>query len=204
MENIQNQAIDPEEKQLEEEALKPLTDDVLRKQVIEKYSLTEDDDSELIDKLVGDKKQEQEKLSKAIGQKIKYRQQATQPPKEEKKELPKEEPKGTQQTDPKVYVKLSKALGEFNEDEIDFIYQFAKDSSPEAIIEASKDEWVKTAITAKREKVAKEKQIPEPGNLPGAETIKGLTQEEITKDPEAHKKAWEKMMKEGKIQGTGV
>jgi hypothetical protein len=96
-------------------------------------------------------------------------------------------------------VRLSKALGSYDEDEIDFIYTVAKDSTPEAIIEASKSDWVQTAITAKREKVAKEKQIPEPGNLSGAPSLKGLTPEEIAKDPDSHKKAWEKHMKESGV-----
>ena len=96
-------------------------------------------------------------------------------------------------------VRLSKALGSYDEDEIDFIYTVAKDSTPDAIIEASKNEWVQTAITAKREKVAKEKQIPEPGNLSGAPSLKGLTPEDIQKDPASHKKAWEKHIKEAGV-----
>lgn len=115
------------------------------------------------------------------------------------KEEPREEPKGINTLDPKIVVKLSKALADYNEDEIDFIYSLAKDNTPEAIIEATKNEWVKIAIIAKREKVAKEKQIPEPGNLPGAETTKKLTSEEISKDPDAHKRMWEKHMKEGGV-----
>jgi len=120
------------------------------------------------------------------------------------KEEPKEEPKGTEKQDPKVMVRLAKALNDFSEEEIDFIYRNAKDNSPESIIEASKDEWVKMAINAKREKVAKEKQIPEPGNLPGANPIKGLTPEDIAKDPNSHQKAWEEFMRTGKKPGAGI
>ena len=118
------------------------------------------------------------------------------------KEEPKVEPK-ISNNDPKVMVRLSKALGDFNEEEIDFIYRNSKDQTPEAIIEASKDEWVKTAITARREKVAKENKIPEPSNLRGERPNSGLSVEDISKDPSSHVKAWEKMMKESG-QGTGI
>jgi len=120
------------------------------------------------------------------------------------KEEPREEPKGTNTNDPKTLLRLSKALGDYNEDEIDFIYQVAKDDSPEAIIEASKSDWVQTAIKANREKVEKEKQVPEPGNLPGAKTTKGLTVEDINKDPTSHEKAFQEFMKTGKMPGEGI
>jgi hypothetical protein len=117
---------------------------------------------------------------------------------------PKEEPKGTNNNDPKILVRLSKALGEYSEEEIDFIYQVAKDNSPEAIIEASKNEWVQTAINAKREKVEKEKQIPNPSNIPGASTPKGLNIEDMKKDPDLHKKVFEEWVKTGKLQGKEI
>lgn len=142
------------------------------------------------------------KFQSAEAQKEHWRVKAEKAEAELKKlkptEQPKEEPKGAN-NDPKTMVRLSKALGSYDEDEIDFIYTVAKDSTPEAIIEASKSEWVQTAITAKREKVAKEKQIPEPGNLSGAPSLKGLTPEEIAKDPDSHKKAWEKHMREAGV-----
>ena len=66
--------------------------------------------------------------------------------------------------DPLEVVKLGKALSDFNEDETSFIIKNAKDKTPQGIVEASKDEWVADAIKARREKVAKEKQILGPSN----------------------------------------
>jgi len=120
------------------------------------------------------------------------------------KEESKEEPKGTNQNDPKIQAKLSKVLGGYSEDEIDFIYSVAKDQSPEAIIELTKNPWVKTAIDSTREKVEKEKQIPNPSNVSGAPTLKGLSVEDMKKDPDSHKKVFEEWVKTGKLQGREI
>ena len=66
------------QKQVEElnETPKPLTEADIRNQVIEKFGLDEDDNSDLIDKLVEDKIVEQKKFSTAITQKINWRTKA--------------------------------------------------------------------------------------------------------------------------------
>lgn len=66
------------QKQVEElnETPKSLNEDEVRNQVIEKFGLSEDDNSELIDKLVQDKIVESKKFSTAISQKIKWRTEA--------------------------------------------------------------------------------------------------------------------------------
>jgi len=56
--------------------------------------------------------------------------------------------------DPIAMVKLAKALEGFSEEEVDFMVRNAKDKSINALVDASKDDWVQTAIKAKREKVA--------------------------------------------------
>jgi len=66
--------------------------------------------------------------------------------------------------DPKDIVKLAKALEGYNEEETDFIYRNAKGNDIQNIIEASKDDWVKTAIEAKREKINKDNKVPSPSN----------------------------------------
>jgi len=66
--------------------------------------------------------------------------------------------------DPLEIVKLTKALGSFSEDEVEFILKNADGKTPEDIVKATKDEWVQTAITAKREKVANENNIPAPSS----------------------------------------
>jgi hypothetical protein len=64
--------------------------------------------------------------------------------------------------DPIAMVKLAKALEGFSEEEVDFMVRNAKDKSINALVDASKDDWVQTAIKAKREKVADENKTPEP------------------------------------------
>lgn len=65
---------------------------------------------------------------------------------------------------PMEIVRLAKALGDYSEQEIAFITKNAENKSAEGIIEASKDEWVQTAINATREKVADNKKIPGPSS----------------------------------------
>lgn len=66
------------QKQVEElnETPKSLSSDEIRNQVVEKFGLSEDGDSELIDKLVQDKVIEAKKFSTAITQKINWRTKA--------------------------------------------------------------------------------------------------------------------------------
>jgi len=63
-------------------------------------------------------------------------------------------------TNPMEVVKLAKALEGFNEDEVDFITRNSSGSKIDDIIKASKDEWVKDAIEARRKKLADTKKIP--------------------------------------------
>ncbi|MHA1854057.1 MAG: hypothetical protein ACTSUF_11215 [Candidatus Heimdallarchaeaceae archaeon] len=65
--------------------------------------------------------------------------------------------------DPIEIVKLSKALGGYNEAETDFIIRNS-DGTLDGIIKATSDDWVQSAITSKREKVAKENEIPAPSS----------------------------------------
>lgn len=72
--------------------------------------------------------------------------------------------------DPMEAVRLGKALAETSEEEADVIITYAKGKfntltpTPEQIIQASKDDWVKDAITARRAKVADESKSPEPSS----------------------------------------
>lgn len=71
----------PEEQTAEQEVLKGANEDELRQKLSDKFGLDPDTDSELLDKLVEDKKADHEKLSGAIRQKIKLREklQSSQP-----------------------------------------------------------------------------------------------------------------------------
>jgi len=98
-----------------------------------------------------------------------------------KAELDKLKSSGVQApVDPLEVVKLAKALEGYNEEEIEFITRVAPEKSPDGILKALQDEWVKTAIEAKREKVAKEKKVPE-SSSPASKTGE-ITPEEAAKD----------------------
>jgi hypothetical protein len=75
---------------------------------------------------------------------------------------------------PMEVVKLAKALEGYNNDEIEFITKNASDNSINGVIEATKNEWVQSAIQARREKVAKEQAIPGPSG-----PSSGITEEKI-------------------------
>lgn len=67
-------------------------------------------------------------------------------------------------TNPMEVVRLAKALEKYNEDEVEFITRNASEKSIDGIINASQDEWVRTAIDARREKVKNENAVPEPSS----------------------------------------
>ena len=87
--------------------------------------------------------------------------------------------------DPMEAVRLGKALAEISEEEAETITSFAKGKfntltpTPEQIIEASKDDFIMGAITAKREKVAGENKTPAPSSP--ASIVGGKTAEELGK-----------------------
>lgn len=85
-------------------------------------------------------------------------------PKERLDEVLKENKRLKQRTvgeaNPMEVVKLAKALEGHSEDEIDFITRNAKGSKVEDIIAASKDEWVRDAISARRQKEKNSKKTP--------------------------------------------
>ncbi len=101
----------------------------------------------------------------------------------ELKNKPAPTPTATQAVDPLEVVKLGKAVADYDEDETSFIIRNAKDKSPKGIIDASRDEWVQTAIKARREKVAKEKQILGPSSPGATPTFSPKSPQEIAKMP---------------------
>lgn len=65
----------PEEQKFEEEALRETKEEDVRNRVVEEFGFNPDTDKEKIDKLVSREIEQGQKLSKAIGQKRKYREQ---------------------------------------------------------------------------------------------------------------------------------
>lgn len=148
------------------------------------------------------------KFQSAEAQKEHFRAKAEKFEKELKELKPEEQPKEEKgvisETNPRDIVRLTKALSGYDDDEINFIYRNAKDTSLDSIIEATKDTWVIDSIETRREKVEKEKKIPESANVQGETGSKDLSPEDIKKDPDAHKKAFEEFMKTGELQEPGI
>jgi len=125
-------------------------------------------------------------LQSAIAQKEHFRAKAEKA--EAEKKALEERLKGysTKVTgDPLEAVRLGKALAQNSEEETDAIITYAKGKfntltpTPEQIIQASKDEWVTTAITARRVKVEGENKTPEPSSP--SSIISGKTSDDIGK-----------------------
>jgi vacuolar-type H+-ATPase subunit I/STV1 len=114
-----------------------------------------------------------------------------------------------QSIDAMTTVRLSKALGGYNEEETDFIIRNS-DRTPEGIIKSSQDDWVKDAIQARRAKVASQNKIPAPGSSsPFASTQKSGTElqdmlrgKSLEEQSHIMRKYEEEMLKEEKAQGV--
>jgi len=78
---------------------------------------------------------------------------------------------------PLEVVKLAKALEGYSEDETSYIMRNAKSTSINDIIDATKDEWVSQAITAKRAKVENDNKTPD-SSSPSA-TVGGISADKI-------------------------
>jgi len=109
-------------------------------------------------------------LQSALAQKEHFKAKFEQSQKEieelkKVKPIPSGEPK--KESTPIEMVRLARALEGFSEEEVDFITRNATEKSIDGIINASKDEWVRTAIQARREKVERESKTPEPSTKQG-------------------------------------
>jgi hypothetical protein len=112
-----------------------------------------------------EEKSDSKELQSALAQKEHFRKKYEKAQEElSKHNVPQETKDASKEPEqnPMEIVKLAKALEKFNEEEIEFVTRNATDKSVDGILKAAKDEWVNDAITARREKVAKENSIPEP------------------------------------------
>lgn len=147
---------------------------------------------------------ESKELQSALAQKKHYRdkfEKAEEELKRLKAKMTPDEGKKLSNLEPMSVVKLAKALGDYSEDEVEFITRNANSDSPDDIIRASEDEWVAGAIKARREKVKKEKQIPSSSNPSFTSRDKSLN-DLIDMDD----KEFEKFIKQNKKKGsrTGI
>lgn len=101
-------------------------------------------------------------------------------------------------TNPMEVVRLAKSLEGYSESEVDFIIRNAPDKSIDSVINTTNDDWVKTAISAKREKVEKEKKTPDPSSP--SSVLNGKTGEDLEKMDD---KEFSKWAKENMSSGRG-
>ena len=76
--------------------------------------------------------------------------------------------------DPMDTIRLGKSLKDYSEEETEFIIQNAPTKDIKGIMDAEKNEMVRLAIQAKREKVAKEKSLAPNTNQPESEKPKTI------------------------------
>lgn len=84
----------PEAIEAEETAMKEPTQDEIKREVLTKYGILEDENPELVEKLVSDKLEERKRFSTAIKQKISWREKAKQLTPKEKAEVKAEAKEG--------------------------------------------------------------------------------------------------------------
>lgn len=158
----------PEEQNAEAEALKERKEDEIRAEVIAEFGFDEDNDADKIEKAVKREVAHREKLSGAIGQKIKYREALkANPPK------PKEDDKGTKPTviapedlDKKVNEGVTKTLEQRDLDAMDYPDNIKEEIKRVAQIQnipvkkAERDPYIVSRIdTWKKEQKAEEATI---------------------------------------------
>lgn len=129
-----------------------------------------------------EKAEESKELQSALAQKEHFREKFEKAQKDleglkgkPKTELP-------QAQSPMEIVRLAKALEGYNEEEVEFVTRNAAEKSIDSMIEATKDDWVKTGIQAKRDKVANESKTPEPSTKQtlSKKPVEKITPEEVS------------------------
>lgn len=159
IENLDDAAI-----KAEEEGLKGKSEDEIRAQVIEQYELDEDDNSDLIDKLVKDKVADQKRLSTAIKQKRGWREKATKAPEKKEEIAPekkKEDLKGSI-TDEDIDKKVDAKLVKRDLDSLDVSDELRREVKKfvefhgVSVAEAMKDPYIKFKKNEEDEKVRAE------------------------------------------------
>lgn len=164
---------------------------------------TEDSDSE-----VKDFDKENQTL---LAQKDYFRKKVEKLETELKKYKPKAEPAQKQEGstyDPLEIVKLAQAVKDFSADELEFVTKVAKSSNPKDIIAAVNDEWVKEAISARREKAKQDNKVPDPSSPSGLSLEKDLlklAKDKSVSDEEIDKKTRELFEKNRKkTEAVGI
>jgi hypothetical protein len=208
MENIQNKVeepenLTPEAKEAEEQALKVVDQAELRSQLIEKYGLDEEFNSELIDNLVKDKLEEQKKFSTAIKQKRSWREKAQEKAKTEvKPEVRPEKPVGDYVTKEELVERDIEALNLSDELKLE-VKKYSKINGV-SINEAAKSSYI-TFLKGKEEEKAKidEASISGKRITQSKKDFSTMTPKDFDRSTPEGRKEWEDWKQWNKSQQTG-
>lgn len=156
----------------------------------EEPETTEDEkvEPEESEETVEEKPEKSKELQSAIAQKKVYRDKLNKAEKELKELKKNPDIDLPTSVNPLEVVKLAKALEGYSTEEVSFVTRNANSNSIDDIIDATKDDWVKTAINSKREKVANEKGTPSPSSSSSRRLDK--TQDELKEMPDKEYRAW--------------
>lgn len=155
-----------EELALETEATQEVKEDEIRQSVITDYSFDETTDGERIDKLVAKEVENRKKLSQAIGQKRKYREEA-----EKAKNNP---PQKDSKQEKGLSVKDLHALKDVHEDDVDDVLEYAE-LKKISISDAKKSTIVQTILADKVEKRKTAEATPTGATRPVSKKLDGNT-----------------------------
>lgn len=141
--------ITPEEQQFEKEATAEVNEVEIRAKIIEEFGFDETADVDKIDKLVAKDVESRKKLSKAIGQKVTYREQlkkGTQPPAPQPKSPENNVSKGELSAKDTIALVNAKV----HDDDVDVVTDYAKFKGI-TVAEALKSSVVKTTLAENEE-----------------------------------------------------
>ena len=193
----------PEELKLEEEALNEPSKDEVRTSVIEKFGLTEDSQSDLVDKLVEETLEQKKVLGKAIKQKRDWRDKAK--PKEEIKTPEVKDDKTSDDEEVKQpsiieQAKQFNAIKDMDEKQLSYIEMISQ-AQKLSISEASKSEEFQLWNESYQKKVEEEKATPNPSSKQTSDAdsdVSTMTVDEILALPplDPRRKKWNKLQSE--------
>lgn len=165
MTDVKTEDLNADDVKAEDEALKEIPEDEIKNAVMEQYGITEEDNSELITKLVSDRVESNKTLSTAIKQKRNWRTKFDEIKPDEKKEEKKEDitkqenVKFTQEDIDKIVdQKLNDKLNEKEIDSIQFSDDFKEKVKSYAVInkvsikKALESDYIKFEIKKEEEK----------------------------------------------------
>lgn len=144
------EVLTPEEIAAEQAAISVPKDEEIRSKIVEEFGFDETTDTERIDKLVAKDKEQREKLSKAIQQKIKHRTDADTLRKGSEKKPDLKEEKGKEEKDLSSMDTIAIINAKVPQEDIKDVIEYAKFKNT-SIEEALKSDILQTTLAKKAE-----------------------------------------------------